>query len=87
MENLMKNPNMDAYEILQVHILYQAIKDYRNALKKKKPAQIAELEKFFRSPYGQLLSGDKGEYIIEKVKEQLEEERRRKRRNGNKTNR
>lgn len=75
---------MNGWELLQGAILNRAIRDYRIALRRKDPARIAELEGFFRSDYGQLLSGDHGEYILEKVKEMVEEERRRRRRNGRK---
>jgi len=70
------------YDNLRGAILSRAIRDYKIALRHKDPAGIASLERFFRSDYGQLLSGDNGEYIIEKVQEWLEEERRKRRRNG-----
>ena len=52
------------YEHLRTAIIYQAVQDYKTALKKNNYGQISALERFFRSEWGQLLSYDNGEYII-----------------------
>lgn len=49
-------------------IVKRAVMDYKLALRKRDFYAIAELEKFFLSDYGQLLSRDHGELIIEKCK-------------------
>jgi hypothetical protein len=52
------------YESLRVAILHQAVKDYQTALKAKNDAQCLALERWFRSDWGQWLSGDTGDLII-----------------------
>ena len=61
-------------------IVLQAVEDYRNALDGKSyesnlpPEVVVErLEKFFRSNYFALLTKVKGEYLIEKLKEEHRE--------------
>lgn len=62
---------MAAYERLRIEIVRSAVIDLKRALRKTDREgvvcneQIA-LERWFRSKWGQLLSGDRGEYIIEK---------------------
>ena len=51
---------------LILNILRTAKADYIQALRKRKRKQINELEEFFLSDYGQALSMDNGEEIIEK---------------------
>ena len=64
---------MAAYERIRTEIVKSAVNDYKNALRKSDrlrcvcEAQIA-LEEWFLSSWGQLLSGDNGEYIIEKCR-------------------
>lgn len=65
---------MAAYERLRTEIVKSAVNDYKNALKKSKRIGCkckdeTELEKWFLSKWGQLLSGDNGEYIIEKCRQ------------------
>ena len=62
---------MEGYERLRTEVVKSAVKDYKNALRKSKRLGVVcteqrSLEKWFRSKWGQLLSGDNGEYIIEK---------------------
>lgn len=64
---------MEAYERLRTEIVKSAVHDYQKAL--KKTDRIGEvcreqlsLEDWFLSPWGQLLSGDNGELIIEKCR-------------------
>lgn len=53
---------------LRAAILQQAVKDYLTALKSKNEKKSKELEKWFLSPYGQLLSGDQGQEIINRTR-------------------
>ena len=62
---------IEGYERLRTQIVKSAVKDYENALRKSKRLGAAckeqrELERWFLSKWGQMLSGDNGEYIIEK---------------------
>lgn len=56
------------YEPIRAAILRQAIRDYINALRERDYYNMAQLERFFLSDWGQLLSYDHGEYIIENCK-------------------
>lgn len=58
----------DAYEALRLAILRQAATDYSMALRKRKSAECAAMVRWFRSEWGQVLSGDKGELIIAECK-------------------
>ena len=65
---------MEAYERLRTEIVRSAVADYQKALRKShKDGAVCDeqkkLEKWFLSKWGQLLSGDNGEYIIEKCKQ------------------
>lgn len=71
--------SIDPYDILAVEIIKQAVHDYREELRKSKSAnkktrECYQLERFFRSEYGQLLSMDKGEYIMEQIQKEVEAE-------------
>ena len=64
---------MEGYQRLRTAIVKDAVNDYHKALRKTDRIgdvcreQIA-LENWFLSPWGQLLSGDNGELIIEKCR-------------------
>ena len=68
----------DPYENLANAIVLQAVKDYRDALKrlKKKPGKQAamsdalESERFFRSGWYTALTSVDGEYLIQKLREE-----------------
>ncbi len=76
-KNLAENP----YEKLANAIILQAVSDYRAALKKvkKNPKNreaiegALQLEKFFRSEWYQVLTSVDGEYLIEKLREEVSE--------------
>lgn len=76
-KNLAENP----YEKLANAIILQAVSDYRAALKKvkKNPNNreaiegALQLEKFFRSEWYQVLTSVDGEYLIEKLREEVSE--------------
>ena len=61
---------MEAYQRLRTEIVWSAVKDYKKALKKSERdgavcREQRTLERWFLSKWGQMLSGDNGEYIIE----------------------
>ena len=68
----------DPYENLANAIVLQAVKDYRDALKrlKKKPRNQAamsdamECERLFRSGWYKALTSVDGEYLIQKLREE-----------------
>lgn len=60
----------DSYGNVRLAIIQQAIEDYRRALRKNDYRDIKALERWFLSEWGEMLSGDNGAYIIEKVKNQ-----------------
>lgn len=65
---------MEAYERLRTEVVRSAVQDYKHALRKsakegRKCDKEKALERFFLSGWGQLLSGDNGEVIIEKCRE------------------
>lgn len=69
---------------LRIGIIKEASSKHRRLLKRRKryPAvkdrllddQIKDIERFFRSSWGEMLSGDHGAYIIEKDREIVAEE-------------
>lgn len=69
----------DPVENMANAIVLQAVADYRNALNGVGygpiPAEqvIVELEKFFRSTWYQMLTRVKGEYLIERLKQEHQE--------------
>ena len=69
----------DAYENLANAIVIQACNDYRAALDGTgydyKPAEacLKELEKFFRSSYYRMLTKVKGEYLMERLRQEHRE--------------
>lgn len=72
---------MEPYENLANAIILQAVKDYRAALKKLKrnpysnlsitKAEIASIERFFRSPWYEALTNVDGELLIKKLREEV----------------
>ena len=64
---------MEGVERLRIEIVKSAVDDYRKALKKSdRIGEVCKeqlsLENWFLSPWGQQLSGDNGELIIEKCR-------------------
>lgn len=64
---------MEGYQRLRTEIVKDAVNDYHKALKKSdRIGEICReqtaLENWFLSPWGQILSGDNGELIIEKCR-------------------
>ena len=56
-----------SYERVRAAIIYQAICDYKKALRKRN-GNIATLEQWFLSEWGEMLSGGHGVYIIEQCR-------------------
>lgn len=75
----MANNGMDPYEALANAIILQAVKDYRMALKrvKKNPrnkeaiSEALALEKFFRSSWYSTLTSVDGDFLIQKLQEEI----------------
>lgn len=78
----MQFPTNREYQDLANAIVKQAAEDYRKALKgrghdgKSPERVIREIERFFRSGYFEILTGVKGEYLIEKLKQEHSEKER-----------
>lgn len=65
---------MEAYEKLRTKIVRSAVFDYKKALKKSDRLGVVcdeqrKLESWFLSRWGQMLTGDNGEYIMAKCQE------------------
>lgn len=71
---------MNGYERLANAIVIAAVKDYRAALKrlKKNPnsryarGEVESIERFFRSDWYRELTDLRGEYLIEKLREEAD---------------
>ena len=59
---------LDGYDLLAIAIVNQAAEDYRLA---RDPNEILALERFFLSDWGDLLSFDKGAYILERLQKEV----------------
>ena len=76
-KNMLENP----YERLGNAIVIQAARDYRTALKKLKKnpknkeviEEALQIEKFFRSPFYQVLTFVDGEYLISQLRKETTE--------------
>jgi hypothetical protein len=72
-----------AYHNLANAIILQAVADYREALRgtsynphRSPESIIKEIEKFFRSDYFEYLTKIKGEYLLDRLKKEYQEERK-----------
>ena len=63
----------EAYALLAAAVIKSAMRDYKAALRKEDQARIVYFERLFRSDYGQTLSFDHGDYIIEQCRKDVEE--------------
>lgn len=69
----------EPYERLANAIILQAASDYRRDLKKlkKNPQnrdvmnEVLQIEKFFRSPWYQVLTTVDGEFLIQKIRKEI----------------
>ena len=74
-----KNLAEDPYERLANAIVLQAVSDYRSALKKIKAhpknreaiSEALEIEKFFRSGWYSILTDVDGEYLIQRLQDEI----------------
>lgn len=58
-------------------VLDRAAADYKIALKKKYYGDVEKLETFFLSPEGQTLSRGRGQLMIDRLRQEVEDENRR----------
>lgn len=58
----------EGFENLRMAILRQAATDYIKALKKDNKREAHKIERFFKSDWGEYLSGGHGEFIIDECK-------------------
>lgn len=76
----MRDVETELYQELYNAIVLQAVTDYRNALAGnsycgKSPEDVVmECERFFRSEYYSMLTKVPGEYLIERIKKEVEDE-------------
>lgn len=59
---------LEPYDRLRLAVVYVAAMEYKHALACENADEIKALERFFLSAWGQLLSGNMGEYIVEQVR-------------------
>lgn len=79
MENRPDIFNYPPYESLRLAIVELAVRDYEAALKYGNEKEIKSLERFFLSKWGQYLSDDHGEYIINRCRKEHEKRQPKKR--------
>ena len=78
--NLKKNSENSREELynmrlLRAAILRRAAQDYICAIRKRDYYAMSKLERFFLGPWGELLSNDHGQYIIDHCKKIVREKR------------
>jgi hypothetical protein len=62
----------ECYENLRIAILRQAVTDYVRALTdEERKDEAADLERFFKSEWGEFLSGGHGDFIISECKRRV----------------
>lgn len=61
----------NGYDLLFSAIIKTAINDYKRALKHNKRGQIRQLENFFLSDSGEVLSNNNGANIIKRVRKEI----------------
>lgn len=67
----MNNIPVDCYETLANAIIFQAVKDYRKALKRDARGSMREIERFFRSEWFSVLTNVNPEILIQKLEEEV----------------
>lgn len=69
---------MEVYQKLAGAIIKQAVKDYRDAKRSRNSGRIAELRKFFRSSWFQVLAPNiDGDWLIRKLDEEAAHDKNR----------
>lgn len=66
------------YISLMAAIIEQAVTDYKQALKECDGRTIRECERFFLSEWGQALTWDNGENIMQRCRREVAEEKKKK---------
>lgn len=56
---------------LRIAIIERANKDYRNAIKRHRKRRMIELEKIYRSEWGEFLTDGNGENIISRIRKEM----------------
>ena len=62
---------MNGFQALANAIVQQAAEDYRSALKLNDKRQMHELERFFRSAWYSALTDIDGEWLMNKLREEM----------------
>lgn len=70
-EFLLKDKDEDPWLLLSAAIVKQAMIDLKTALRYGNNANVNALKKWFLSDYGQMLSFNHGEYIIDEVMKEV----------------
>lgn len=68
---MMKAYDEKGLESLAIAVVEQAVIDYKEAVKNNKEKKAKEIEKFFRSKYGGILTLGNAEYILNRVRKEL----------------
>jgi hypothetical protein len=76
-------PDDNAYQDLANAVVAQAVKDYKNLLKRPRLTDRQQFEKekieaFFRSDWGEMLTGLDGDFCIKRIKESVVKKKRQK---------
>lgn len=58
----------EGFENLRTAILRQAATDYIKALQDGKQAEASKIERFFKSEWGEFLSGGHGDFLVSECK-------------------
>lgn len=72
-------------EGLAMAIVFQAVKDYKKALKHNDKTEIYCLEKWFRSSWYKTLCRIDGDFLIQRIREEWEREKNNKRNDSKRT--
>lgn len=67
----------EGYIALAAAVLHQAIEDYKSAVKHKRRGEVKAIERFFLSVYGQTLSFNNGELIVERLHKEIDTDKMR----------
>ena len=77
--------NDDGIKYLAMAIVFQAVQDYKKALKHNDKVEIYNLEKWFRGNWYKTLCSIDGDYLIKKIRKVLKYEKNNKRTDAKRT--
>lgn len=77
--------NDDGIKYLAMAIVYQAVQDYKKALKHNDKVEIYNLEKWFRGNWYKTLCSIDGDCLIKKIRKVLKYEKNNKRNDSKRT--